>query len=200
MNLPLFPLNSVIFPGGVLPLRIFESRYLDMVKECSRNQSEFVICLIRDGSEVGNAAKHQDVGTSCRIIDWETLPDGLLGVTVQGQSRVRIKTTQVQSNQLIIADVEYLIEDNDEELPDKFDQWANLISEIIKQLGEPFSLQSQHLQSAHWVAARLTEYLPFELKQKQRILEIDHPLVRLENLRDVLKDIEYYYSQGNFNN
>ncbi len=200
MNLPLFPLNSVIFPGGVLPLRIFESRYLDMVKECSRNQSEFVICLIRDGSEVGNAAKHQDVGTSCRIIDWETLPDGLLGVTVQGQSRVRIKTTQVQSNQLIIADVEYLIEDNDEELPDKFDQWANLISEIIKQLGEPFSLQSQHLQSAHWVAARLTEYLPFELKQKQHILEIDHPLVRLENLRDVLKDIEYYYSQGNFNN
>lgn len=200
MNFPLFPLNSVIFPDGVLPLRIFESRYLDMVKECSRNQSEFVICLIKDGREVGNAAKHQDVGTSCRIIDWETLPDGLLGVTVQGQSRVQIKTTQVQANQLIIADVEYLIEDDDEALPDQFDEWANLISVLIKELGEPFSLQSQHLHSAHWVAARLTEYLPFELKQKQRILEIDHPLVRLENLRDVLMDIEYYYSQGNFNN
>jgi Lon protease-like protein len=200
MNLPLFPLNSVIFPGGVLPLRIFESRYLDMVKECSRNQSEFVICLIKDGSEVGNPAKHQNIGTSCRIIDWETLPDGLLGVTAQGQSRVEIKTTQVQSNQLLTADVEYLLEDGDETLPEKFNEWAHLISAIIKALGEPFSLQSQNLQSAHWVAARLTEYLPFELKQKQRILEIDHPLVRLENLQDVLKDIEHYYSQGNFNN
>ena len=200
MNLPIFPLNSVIFPGGVLPLRIFESRYLDMVKECSRNQSEFVICLIKDGREVGNAAKHQNVGTSCRIIDWETLPDGLLGVTAQGQSRVEIKATQVQANQLIMADAEYLQEDDDEALPDKFEEWANLIAAMIKELGEPFSLQSQYLKSAHWVAARLTEYLPFELEQKQRILEIDHPLVRLENLRDVLKDIEYYYSQGNFNN
>ncbi len=199
MNLPLFPLNSIIFPGGVLPLRIFESRYLDMVKECARNQSEFVICLIKDGSEVGNAAKHQSVGTSCRIIDWETLPDGLLGVTAQGQSRVEIKTTQVQSNQLLFAEVEYLIEDDDETLPEKFDEWTHLIAAIIKELGEPFSQQSQNLQSAHWVASRLTEYLPFELKQKQRILEIDHPLVRLENLQDMLKDIEYYYSQGNFN-
>tara|TARA_R110002049_G_scaffold124479_1_gene279949 strand:- start:32503 stop:33105 length:603 start_codon:yes stop_codon:yes gene_type:complete len=200
MRLPLFPLNSVIFPGGVLPLRIFESRYLDMVKDCSRNQSEFVVCLIKDGREVGNAAKHQNVGTSCRIIDWETLPDGLLGVTAQGQARVEIKTTQVQANQLIVADVEYLTEDDDVKLPRQFEEWAHLISVIIKELGEPFSLQSQDLRSAHWVAARLTEYLPFELKQKQRILEIDHPLVRLENLQDVLKNIEYYYSHGNFNN
>ena len=200
MRLPLFPLNSVIFPGGVLPLRIFESRYLDMVKDCSRNQSEFVVCLIKDGKEVGNAAKHQNVGTSCRIIDWETLPDGLLGVTAQGQARVEIKTTQVQANQLIVADVEYLTEDDDVKLPRQFEEWAHLISVIIKELGEPFSLQSQDLRSAHWVAARLTEYLPFELKQKQRILEIDHPLVRLENLQDVLKNIEYYYSHGNFNN
>jgi len=199
MNIPLFPLNSVIFPGGVLPLRIFESRYLDMVKECSRNQSEFIICLIKDGSEVGSAAKHQAVGTSCRIIDWETLPDGLLGVTAEGQSRVEIKSSQVQANQLLIADAECLIEDDDVMLPEKFNEWAHLVSSIIKSLGEPFSLQSQNLQSAHWVAARLTEYLPFELEQKQRILEIDHPLVRLENLQDVLKDIEYYYSQGNFN-
>ncbi len=84
MHLPLFPLNSVIFPGGVLPLRIFESRYLDTVKECSRNQSEFVICLIKDGSEVGDAAKHQNIGTACRIVDWETLSDGLLGIIAQG--------------------------------------------------------------------------------------------------------------------
>ncbi len=200
MNLPLFPLNSVIFPGGVLPLRIFEPRYLDMVKDCSRQQSEFVICLIKDGGEVGTAAKHQNVGTACKIVDWETLPDGLLGVTAKGQSRVEIHNTEVQDNQLLIGEVEYLEEDADEVLPQKFEEWAHLISVIIQELGEPFNQQIQNLQSAHWVAARLTEYLPFELDQKQRILEMDHPLVRLENLSDSLKDIEYYYSQGNFNN
>ncbi|MDW3096420.1 MAG: LON peptidase substrate-binding domain-containing protein [Gammaproteobacteria bacterium] len=200
MNLPLFPLNSVIFPGGVLPLRIFESRYLDMVKDCSRHETEFVICLIKDGSEVGAAARHLSIGTACRIVDWETLPDGLLGVTAQGQSRVEIRSTQVQDNQLLMGEVDYLQEDTDEVLPQKFEEWANLISVIIQELGEPFNKQIQNPQSAHWVAARLTEYLPFELDQKQRILEIDHPLVRLENLSDALKDIEYYYSQGNFNN
>ncbi len=199
MNLPIFPLNSVIFPKGVLPLRIFESRYLDMVRQCSRHQTEFVICLIKDGREVGTAAKHQNVGTACKIIDWETLPDGLLGITVMGQARVQVNHTQVQPNQLLVGEVEYLQEEEDQLLPEKFDEWANLISVIIKELGEPFSQQYQDLHSAHWVAARLTEYLPFELEQKQRILEIDHPLVRLEHLQDILKDIEYYYSQGNLN-
>lgn len=200
MKLPLFPLNSIIFPGGVLPLRIFESRYLDMVKDCVRNQTNFVICLIKDGSEVGAAAKHRSIGTACSIIDWETLPDGLLGITVQGQKRVEIKNTQTQANQLLIGQVEDLSEFDDETLPAKFDEWAHLISVIIEELGKPFNQQDQQLASAHWVGARLTEFLPFELEQKQRILEIDHPLVRLEQLQDVLKDIEYYYSQGNFNN
>lgn len=200
MNLPLFPLNSVIFPGGVLPLRIFESRYLDMVKDCVRDQSEFVICLIKDGREVGAAAKHRSIGTACQIIDWETLPDGLLGVTAQGKRRVEIIKTQTMPNQLLIGDIEYLYEFEDESLPAKFDEWAHLISVIIGELGKPFDEQAQDLESAHWVSARLTEFLPFELDQKQRILEIDHPLVRLEHLQDVLKDIEYYYSQGNFNN
>ncbi len=200
MTIPLFPLNSVIFPGGVLSLRIFESRYLEMVKACTREQSDFVICLIKDGTEVGMAAKHRNIGTACRIIDWETLPDGLLGVTAQGQSRVEIKQTEVRANQLLMGDVDYLAEGDDEVLPKRFSEWADLITAIIKELGKPFDEQSQHLDSAHWIGARLTEYLPFELELKQRILEIDHPIVRLEHLHDVLRDIEYYYSQGNLNN
>lgn len=200
MKLPLFPINSIIFPDGLLPLRIFEPRYLDMVKECVRNQSEFVICLLKDGSEVGTAAKHRTIGTACQIIDWETLPDGLLGVTAQGVRRVEIINTEVQSNQLIVGSVENLHDFNDELLPAKFDEWAHLISVIIEELGKPFDEQEQKLTSAYWVGARLTELIPFELEKKQRILEIDHPLVRLEHLQEVLKDIEYYYSKGNFNN
>lgn len=200
MELPLFPLNAVLFPGGVLPLRIFEPRYLDMVKECAREKGEFVICLIRDGREVGMAARHYKIGTACQIIDWETLPDGLLGITVRGKQRVNIGSTAVQSNQLVLGTISYLEDDQDEALPPKFSEWAHLVSLIINKLGKPFSEQQVQLESAIWVGARLTEYLPFELEAKQRILEIDHPLVRLEYLQDSLEDIEDYYTKGNLHN
>lgn len=182
-----------------MPLRIFEPRYLDMVKQCVGGQAEFVICLIKDGSEIG-IAKHYKTGTACRIVDWETLPDGLLGVTAQGIQRVEINSSQVQPNQLLVGDIKRLSEFDDEPLPEEFDEWAQLLSVIIRQLGKPFNDQTQELSSARWVSARLTEYLPFELEKKQRILEVDHPLVRLKHLKDMLKDIEYYYSQGNLNN
>lgn len=147
MVLPLFPLNSVIFPSGVLSLRIFEARYLDMVKEFTRQRSEFVICLIKDGSEVGHAAKHRNIGTACRIIDWEILPDGLLDVTAQGQYRVEIDSVKVQENQLPLGEVRTLAEDEDESLPERFNEWAYLILIIIKELGKPFNEQSQYLDS-----------------------------------------------------
>ena len=198
MELPLFPLNAVLFPGGVLPLRIFEPRYLDMVKDCVREQSEFVICLIREGDEVGKAVHHCNIGTACKITDWETLPEGLLGITVQGIRRVTINSVEVQTNQLLVGNVDGLTEDQDEELPAEFNEWAHLVSLIINKLGKPFSEQQFHLNSASWVGARLTEYLPFELAAKQRILEIDHPLVRLEHLQDSLEHIEKYYTKGNF--
>ena len=200
MELPLFPLNAVIFPGGVLPLRIFEPRYLDMVKECVRDQGEFVICLIQNGQEVGEASQPCTVGTACQIIDWETLSDGLLGITAQGKRRVKITGTEVLPNQLLQGSVEYLQEDQDEILPEKFGEWAHLVSLIINKLGKPFSDQQVRLDSADWVGARLTEYLPFELEAKQRILELDHPLVRLEHLQDSLDDIEQYYAKGNLEN
>ena len=154
MELPLFPLNAVIFPGGVLPLRIFEPRYLEMVKECVRGQSEFVICLIQSGQEVGNASQPCKVGTACQIIDWETLSDGLLGVTAQGRRRVRIINTEILSNQLLQGNVEYLQEDQDQTLPEKFNEWAHLVSLIMNKLGRPFSDLQVRLDSADWVVAR----------------------------------------------
>ena len=199
MKLPLFPLNSVLFPGGVLPLRIFEPRYLDMVKNCVKDNTEFVICLIREGKEVGQDAQHFNVGTACQIVDWETLPDGLLGVTAKGQRRVKITNPDVQSNNLLVGETESIIEEDDAELPEQFTEWAQLISIIMAKLGKPFTELERNITSSHWVAARLTEYLPFEVKVKQRILEIDHPLVRLEHLRESLNDIEHYYSNTNIN-
>lgn len=199
MSLPLFPLNSVLFPDGVLPLRIFEPRYLDMVKECARHDSEFVICLIKQGREAGPAAQHYLVGTACKIIDWETLPDGLLGVTTQGVRRVQILSTEKKSDQLLLGETETIDEEPDEDLPAHFTEWGQLLEDIIVKLGKPFSQQSMHVNSAKWVGARLTELLPIDTAIKQRILEIDQPLIRLEHLRESLKEIEYYYSRGNLN-
>lgn len=199
MALPLFPLSTVLFPDGILPLRIFERRYLDMVKECARHEGEFVVCLIKNGNEVGQAAQHYKVGTACQIIDWETLPDGLLGVTTQGVRRVQINDTQTMPDQLQMGEIETISEEQDEELPARFSEWAQLLQEIIIKLGKPFDQQLMQLTSAKWVGARLTEVLPIEADIKQRVLEIDQPLVRLEHLRESLKDIEYYYSRGNLN-
>ncbi|MEM7304338.1 MAG: LON peptidase substrate-binding domain-containing protein [Pseudomonadota bacterium] len=198
-NLPLFPLQTILFPGGVLPLRIFEVRYLDMVKNCVRDQGEFIICLIREGQESGEAAEHYEVGTACKIIDWEAMSDGLLGITVKGTRRVKIASARLQNDQLAIGEVDYLSEEQDQQLPEKFAEWSELIVKIMQKLGSPFDQLNVEADSAFWVGARLTEYLPFELQIKQRILEINQPLIRLEHLQDSLQKIEYYYSKGNFN-
>lgn len=171
-----------------------------MVKECARNNSEFVICLIKHGREVGAVAEHYMVGTACKIIDWETLPDGLLGVTTQGVGRVQITSTESKPDQLLIGTVESIDEEVDEELPAQFGEWAQLLQTIMAKLGKPFNEQPMQVDSAKWVGARLTELLPIDVNVKQRILEIDQPLVRLEHLRESLKNIEYYYSKGNLNN
>ena len=87
VTLPLFPLHTVLFPGGLLPLRIFESRYLDMISDCLRNDRGFGVCLISAGREVGDGAECFDVGTLARIQDWDSTPDGLLGIIARGEQR-----------------------------------------------------------------------------------------------------------------
>ena len=104
-TVPLFPLNSVLFPGGMLPLRIFEPRYLDMVSECMRSDSCFGVCLIRDGKEVVKAASCFDIGTLARIVDWDQRDDGLLGITVKGESRVRILGRDVRENKRLVGHI-----------------------------------------------------------------------------------------------
>lgn len=181
-----------------MPLRIFEPRYLDMVKDCVRENSTFVVCLIRAGSEAGPAASFHTVGTECKIIDWHTTPEGLLGISVIGVHRGTVSDPSVRPDQLITASFERIEEMADEPLPAAFNDWAQLLEKIIDKLGSPFSDQMADYQSADWVGARLIEYLPLELEKKQRLLVIDHPLVRLEHLKDSLQDLEFYQRAGGF--
>jgi Lon protease-like protein len=188
-SIPLFPLNTVLFPEGKLPLRIFETRYLDLVSESLRTQSAFGICLITKGHEVGAPAKCHEIGTFAHIVDWEKGEDGLLGITVQGGQRFRILHTRIRKNRLMEGDVEIIDDNEDEELPVEY----QLLSDLLRQIADKFKLAhlSEHAKylDANWVGCRLAELLPFELDDKQLLLEIDDPLNRLEQIQSMLQAI-----------
>ena len=182
IRLPLFPLNNVIFPGGVLPLRIFEPRYLDMISVCMKEGSGFGIALILSGSEVGEAAKTYDIGSRVRITDWTMRDDGLLGISVQSEGRFRILSTKVQPNQLIRAEVELLEEYPAQTFPSEYRLAIDLLRDIITKVGGHYAEIPPNYDDPAWVGNRLAELLPIDLIQKQHLLQMDDPLQRLERL------------------
>jgi Lon protease-like protein len=166
-TIPIFPLHSVLFPGGPLALRIFEARYLDMVSRCLRDESGFGVALIREGDEVGQAAEVYEVGTLGEISYWEQRKDGLLGITVTGEQRFRILDSHVEANQLRIAEVELLPNPEAVALPEKYQHMVHLLERMLDQLGHPYITMERDIANAEWVGARLVELLPLELEQKQ---------------------------------
>ena len=180
-EIALFPLNTVLFPGGLLPLRIFEVRYLDMISECMRSQCGFGICTIRSGTEAGKAAQCYPVGTLAVVTDFDRGEDGLLRVTVRGEQRFRIEASRVEANQLQQAHVSWL-EERDAPLPAERKPLADLLGRLLHQAESPVAEVVPDFGSAGWVAGRLAELLPFALSDKQRLLETDSALERLEIL------------------
>ncbi len=191
VELPLFPLNTVMFPGGVLPLRIFEARYLDMIGNCMKNNTGFGICLLQNGRESGVAAKVHKFGTIAKIVDWDGLPDGLLGVTAQSEHKIHILETRVRQDQLVIGEVEILVDAIEQPLPEEFQPLSDLLRRIIREVGQPYTGLVEFYQQAGWVSGRLTELLPLQMNLKQRLLEIDDHVVRLHHLRDAMVNMQY---------
>ncbi len=189
-HIPLFPLNSVLFPGGVLPLRIFEPRYLDMISSCMRKEEPFGIALIVEGNEVGEAALTYDIGTLVTIDYFHTRNDGLLGITVRGLERFQIKHREVQPNQLTMVQIESLPTEKGQPLPSNFKNLADMLQSIIDQLGQPYVKLKPGYEDASWVGARLTELLPIGLPQKQYFLQMEDPIQRLERLDEILRTFE----------
>ncbi len=188
LRIPLFPLHSVLFPGGALPLRVFESRYLDMISQCMRNKSNFGICLISEGSEVGSAAATFNVGTLVEISYFQQLKDGCLGITARGKQRFRILASEVEPNQLTIAEIELLPLTDELTLPEEFKEFCSVLSDIFNQLGHPYTSLPKNYNSANWVSARLAELLPIGLKEKQTMLEMEDPIQRLIRIREILTE------------
>ena len=188
MQVPLFPLNTVLFPGGPLPLRIFESRYLDMISNCLKSDTAFGVLLIREGAETEPATTYE-VGTLARIADWYQGSDGLLGVTAMGEQRFRLISSHRQADGLNIGEVELLPDEPTLALPDQYAEMAHILDGVLDDLGRLYESLDRQLHDAGWVSARFVEILPIDLQQKQQCLERGDPVERLELVHALLDTV-----------
>ena len=187
-EIALFPLDTVLFPGGPLPLRIFEARYIDLVRRCLREGIGFGVVLITDGEEAGAAPTATcDVGTYAKIVDFSGEPDGLLGIEARGERRFRIHGRSRARDGLNLAEVEWLPEEHRVPLPDEFAELGPALDSVLQQVGEPYESLERQLDDSAWVAGRLAELLPLPSAHKQHCLELDDPVERLRYLRPLFE-------------
>jgi uncharacterized protein len=189
-TIPLFPLSAVLFPGGPLRLRIFEPRYLDMVSRCMREETGFGVALIVQGREAGGPAQTVQIGTLARIVDFEQLDDGLLGITARGIRRFRIMHTHQESDGLNIAQVEWLGEEERSEVPPDNAVLAELLRRAIEQIGPAYGEVNLAYEDATWVGMRLAELLPLAAIERQELLELRDGPERLRWLQSRLNILE----------
>jgi Lon protease-like protein len=182
-DLPLFPLSAVLFPGGPLALRIFEQRYLDLVRDCARRGCGFGVCLILQGREAGEPAVPAAVGTVARITDFYTLPDGLLGIAAEGAERFQVATTRVRDNGLVHGEVRFWPDEPRVPVPPEHGLLATILERLIEKAGGPFAKAERTCyDDASWVGFRLAENLPLAQPERQHLLQMTDPLQRLAAL------------------
>ncbi len=182
--IPLFPLNTVLFPGGVLPLRVFEPRYLDMISECLRSGDGFGISLIESGPEVGGPAQCHAVGTLARVSDWESLPGGMLGITVTGMDRFRIGGTSVRGNNLLKGEPEWLAEGEAPAVNEIGTGRYAWVRPLVK--GTALARDAEVIESGR-LSFRLAEFMSLPVLLRQQLLELDSEYDRLDRIYDLLQ-------------
>jgi hypothetical protein len=180
VDLPLFPLGTVLFPDGVLPLKLFEARYLDMAARCMRTNAPFGVCLIQEGGEVGVPAVPCEIGTVARIVGWDMSEPGLLFITTRGGERFRVLERHIQSDRLQSARVLMLDEPPVQPVPEHLSGALPLLEAIVEDAGEEMFPPPYRFDDATWVGYRLAEILPIPGKARQRLLELDDSVSRLE--------------------
>ncbi|TWG37559.1 hypothetical protein ATF69_2607 [Acidovorax delafieldii] len=197
-SLPLFPLGSVLFPDGVLALRVFEVRYLDMVRKCHRTGAPFGVVALTQGQEVRQAGapeeRFNDIGTLAIIEQLETPQPGLVTLLCRGSQRFRITQRHHLQHGLWIADVDHVEQDLTVPVPDDLKKASTALAQVLHtlQVRDPdmphlITPTAAQLNDCGWVANRWCELLPVPLELKQRLMELDNPLVRLELVGDVLE-------------
>ena len=193
-DVAIFPLSTILFPGGVLPLRIFEARYMDMVRECMKSDRPFGICQITRGTETGLPAEHERIGCLARITEWDMEQLGLLNIRVVGAQRFNILERRAGRNALIRAHVALIDEDPVVAVPQDLVCCQELVRRLVAELekDEPrlehrLVASPYRFESASWVGNRLCEFLPIPPKTKQKLMEMDEPLTRLYRVKQFLE-------------
>jgi len=186
-----FPLHSVMFPKMQLPLRIFETRYVDMVADCLKAGDDFVIACIQDGDEVGGGATVQKLGVQCRIVNFEQEPGNILNVLVEGRDKVEIHNTWYDSGGLMKGLVAVVDEAEDCEVDVKFAGLINMVQQFMDHPESPLQDLNFEIKSAQQVSYLLAEFLPITLASKQSLLEIHHPYERLEAVSKIVGRLEF---------
>jgi Lon protease-like protein len=184
-KLPLFPLNTLLVPDMVLPLQIFEQRYLQLTKDCLKNNSSFGIVPIRDGREVGEVAMIYDVGVSATIVDWSQGDNGLLNIKVQGGKKFKVLSTSTTDDQLMLSEVEYLPDEPELPIPVEFDG----LNEMYDSLSEHPQVQILNLpeaKTAKQLGCFLAMLLPINRAEQVDLLKMDRPIERLQLLADII--------------
>lgn len=184
-ELPLFPLNTLLFPGGVLALKVFEQRYMDMVKQCLPEQDLFGVCLIKEGAEVGKAVPHL-VGTLTRIANWDMPQLGVLNIRAIGVQRFQVVEYKTQADGLLVAQAQRLPLEPPLALPAEHAACAEVLKHIVARAGEDKFEPPFAFDDAVWVSYRLAEIMPIKAHAKQSMLEMNDTLVRLDVLHKFL--------------
>jgi hypothetical protein len=188
-SIAVFPLNTVLFPGGMLPLKIFEQRYLDMTKVCLRDGSPFGVCRITAGSEVGEAAVPETTGCTATILDWEMPHLGVFHLRTRGQQPFRIIEHRVQKDGLIRAEVEWLEDHPGHPDGETLTLCRRVLEQVISRIGSDYFFPPLAYDDPRWTSYRLAEVLPLELPEKQALLEMREDAARLSRLHAYLKRV-----------
>lgn len=185
IEIPLFPLNTVLYPGGLLPVHVFETRYMDMARECLKSTQPFGVCLIQKGEEVGAPAVPEHIGCLAHIGQSDMQQLGVLNLNTRGGARFRIQQQHITRQGLIRATVDLLAPEPSVALPAQFDACAQLLR--LVSADKNIFAEPHQFDDASWVGFRLSEILPIPMSAKQKLLELDGALLRLEILQRFLE-------------
>jgi Lon protease-like protein len=191
MKLPLFPLSTVLFPGCLLDLQIFEARYLDMLSRCLKQDTDFGVVCILDGEEVGQAAsRFADIGCAASIRDWQQRPNGLLGIRVEGGRRFHVLGFEVQRDQSTIAEVEWLDDQPEQPLHAEHADLAALLDALAEHPLVAALGMGGVARGQQGLANQLAYLLPLAEDEKLQLLAIADPLQRLERIQRLLERLQ----------
>ena len=194
VSLPIFPLRSVLFDGGHLPLQVFEPRYLDMVSRAMRREAPFGVVLIRSGTDARISRDWRqpdlfDIGTEAHVIDFNQLSNGNLGIIVKGGRKFRILSTESQLDHLLCGEVDYIPSESSSIIGEEHAHLVELLKDLVQHPGVEKLGLTVDLRDTHSVSCILSELLPIEPEIKQQLLELDEAIERLDELNRIVNKI-----------